>query len=174
MGSISSGLAQVGSVTINGNQNVTGGSTWTYSIIGTSCSTANWIVNGGTVLSSNNISATVQWNNTSGNGSVQVSSYGCSPTPENRTGALSVTLNAPPYIGSPGEGRDCTAYKIFNLPGSCYLWTITFTDGTVDPPYTTDNPVSRAYGPNCGPYYGSKTVQSVCVRLCEGGTTYCQ
>ncbi len=90
MGTFSSGFSQVGSVTIVGNQNVCGASTWTYSIIGTSCTTANWIVSGGTITSSNNISCTVQWSSSGSNGTVQVSAYSCSPTPENRIGSLNV------------------------------------------------------------------------------------
>jgi hypothetical protein len=90
MGASSSGFSQVGSVTIVGNQNVCGASTWTYSITGTSCSTANWIVSGGTITSSNNISCTVQWSSSGTTGTVQVSAYSCSPTPENRVGSLNV------------------------------------------------------------------------------------
>ena len=92
MGTFSSGFSQVGSVTIVGNQNVCGASTWTYSITGTSCTTANWIVLGGTITSSNNISCTVQWNSNGGSDTVQVSAYSCSPTPENRTGFLSAAV----------------------------------------------------------------------------------
>ncbi|GAB4111221.1 MAG: hypothetical protein OHK0057_34740 [Thermoflexibacter sp.] len=96
MGISSSGFSQIGSITIVGNQNVCGASTWTYSITGTSCSTANWIVGGGTVLSSNNISVTVQWNNSGTTGYISVNAYSCSPTPAERSGFLSVNVIKPP------------------------------------------------------------------------------
>jgi hypothetical protein len=143
MGSFASGWAQVGSVTINGNQNVSGGSTWTYSIIGTSCSSANWIVNGGTITSQYNISVTVQWNVSSGNGSVQVSSYGCSPTPESRTGFLNVTRTAPLITIS---GR-ITSENGQGLAGVNVAGTTTDTNGyyslTVSNGYTGTHVPSR-------------------------------
>jgi hypothetical protein len=180
MGSLSSGLAQVGSVTINGNQNVTGGSTWTYSIIGTSCSSANWIVNGGTITSQNNISVTVQWNNTNGNGTVQVSSYGCSPTPENRAGFLSITLTSSltPYFcnNSPiGNGRveGCDAlliYTVCNMPSNCgYIWTYKRRGQAPATTYTATNVWGEFSG--CT---GGSAFEYVCVRpACTSSPSLC-
>lgn len=89
-------LAQVGSVTIyGGSTNVTGGSTWNYSVIGASCTQTNWLVSGGTILSSSNTTVTIQWNVLSTNGTIQASCSGCSPEPASRYGSLNVTITAP-------------------------------------------------------------------------------
>jgi hypothetical protein len=126
MMSISSGFAQVGSITINGNQSVLGGSTWTYSIIGASCSQANWIILGGTLLSSDNISATVQWNNANGSGTVQVSAYGCSPTPESRTGSLNVSITYPCTHSTSYVPQWFSTYSRGLIYGHTYMVTITY------------------------------------------------
>jgi hypothetical protein len=143
---ISSGLAQAGSITINGNQSVLGGSTWTYSIIGASCSQANWIINGGVLISSDNVSVTVQWSVFSGSGTVQVSSYGCSPTPESRTGLLNVTRSMPPIFIS---GRIVNQFNA-GISGVPIGGTTTDSNGyysiTVNPGYSgTLTPYLIAY-----------------------------
>jgi hypothetical protein len=130
---LSVGFSQVGSVTIVGNQDVCGASTWTYSIIGASCSTANWIVSGGTVTSSNNISCTVQWSNSGGTGNVQVSAYGCSPIPDSKVGSLSVTKT----IGVQEIGATSPTSNTMNLTAigsnaSSFSWSFSgFTGLTI-------------------------------------------
>ncbi len=134
MGTFSLGFSQVGSVTIVGNQGVCTSSTWTYSITGTSCATAVWIVNRGTIISSNNISCTVQWDNTGGSGYVSVNSYSCSPTPENRSGFLSVNVIKPPCdIGWTYKGMVNGKYEYeieaVCAVSTCYQWSFTGFSG---------------------------------------------
>jgi hypothetical protein len=130
MGASSSGFSQVGSVTIVGNQNVCGASTWTYSITGTSCSTANWIVGGGTIISSNNISVTVQWNNSGTTGYISVNAYNCSPSPENRSGFLNVNVIKPPCDikwTSQGivNGKFQYEFEADCAVANCFQWSFT-------------------------------------------------
>jgi hypothetical protein len=134
MGASSSGFSQVGSVTIVGSPNVRVSSTQTYSITGTTCSTANWIVGGGTIISSNNISVTVQWNNSGTTGYISVNAYNCSPSPENRSGFLNVNVIKPPCDikwTSQGivNGKFQYEFEADCAVANCFQWSFTNFNG---------------------------------------------
>jgi hypothetical protein len=134
VGAFSSGFSQVGSVTITGSPNVCVSTTQTYSITGASCSTANWIVGGGTIISSNNISVTVQWNNSGTTGYVSVNAYSCSPTPAERSGFLSVNVIKPPtdigwsYLRTV-NGKFEYRFTAVSAVSNCYQWSFSGFSG---------------------------------------------
>ncbi|SFF56399.1 hypothetical protein, partial [Thermoflexibacter ruber] len=122
----------------------------------------------------------VQWNNTNGNGTVQVSSYGCSPEPANRIGSLNVTITASltPYFcnNSPlsnGKTEGCDAilqYTVCNMPSNCgYTWTYKLKGQPAASAYTS-NPTWGAFS-GCS---GAAVFDYVCVRpACSSTPSLC-
>ncbi|SFF56377.1 carboxypeptidase-like regulatory domain-containing protein, partial [Thermoflexibacter ruber] len=92
----------------------------------------------------------VQWNNTNGNGTVQVSSYGCSPEPANRIGSLNVSITAPVYITISGRVTSPSGQGI-----STVLVGSSVTNSNGDYSFTVQSPYSGTIIPSHSDYFFS-------------------
>jgi hypothetical protein len=142
------------------------GQTATYTFNASCGNAPAWTVNPGgmhTIISQAGNSITIRWD-VAGTRYLAAQASGCSPGAWIQSANLTVNVAGPTFYTQ--DLRDCSEICISNLLSTCYEWTVTYANGSVQTFQTNLN---------CGPAScASNRITRVCVRACNSTVSYCQ